>query len=63
MVKVHLHNIYWYTGIRVCEPVSGCDHIHVRAQHYIQWAKKKLKSLSWRGIHVNKVKLSKGYDK
>ena len=20
MVKVHLHNVYWYTCIRVCEP-------------------------------------------
>ena len=29
MVKVHLHNVYWYTGIRFCEPASVCVHIPV----------------------------------
>ena len=26
MLKVHIRNVYWYTGIRVCETASGCVH-------------------------------------
>ena len=30
MVEVRLdRNVYWKTGIRVCEPASGCVHIPV----------------------------------
>ena len=27
MEKVPLHNVYWHTGIRVCDPYSCVSHV------------------------------------